>query len=136
MGGLKRREDSDIQATARYAIIALVFLPFLPDHAYGPYGAWNPRQLWLVVALVTGLSFAGYIASKKLGAARGTIAAAAIAATVSSTAVISELSRRLRNPAEEPTILRAGIAAASAVMFLRVLEIGRASCRERVCQYG
>lgn len=122
-GWLKRLEDSDIQATARYAIIALVILPILPDHAYGPYGAWNPRQLWLVVALVTGLSFAGYIASKKLGAARGTIAAAAIAATVSSTAVISELSRRLRNPAEEPTILRAGIAAASAVMFLRVLVL-------------
>src|SRR3546814_8493098 len=80
-GWLKRLEDSDIQATARYAIIALVILPFLPDHAYGPYGAWNPRQLWLVVALVTGLSFAGYVASKKLGAARGTIAAAAIAAT-------------------------------------------------------
>src|SRR3546814_19323874 len=64
-GWLKRLEDSDIQATARYAIIALVILPILPDHAYGPYGAWNPRQLWLVVALVTGLSFAGYIASNK-----------------------------------------------------------------------
>src|SRR3546814_14352749 len=108
MGGLKRREDSDIQATARYAIIALVILPILPDHAYGPYGAWNPRQLWLVVALVTGLSFAGYIARKKLGAARGPIAAAAIAATVSSTALISQLSRRLPNPPVEPHNLPPG----------------------------
>src|SRR3546814_15733776 len=30
-GWLKRLEDSDIQATARYAIIALVILPTLPD---------------------------------------------------------------------------------------------------------
>ncbi len=122
-GWLKTLDDTDVQATARYVIIALVILPVLPDHAYGPYGAWNPRQLWMVVVLVTGLSFAGYVAGGKLGAARGTIASAAIAATVSSTAVISELSRRLRDPAEEPAILRAGIAAASAVMFLRVLVL-------------
>src|SRR3546814_14404104 len=51
----------------------------------------------------------------------GTLAAAAIAATVSSTAVISELSRRLRNPEEDAAVLKAGIAAASGVMFLRVL---------------
>lgn len=113
-------DATDIQATARYGIIALVVLPLLPDQAYGPYAAWNPRSLWLVVVLITGLSFAGYIAGKRLGPARGTIAAAAVAATVSSTAVISELSRRLRDPAEDAGTLKAGIAAASAVMFVRV----------------
>src|SRR3546814_10956311 len=75
----------------------------------------------MVVFLVTGLSFAGYVAGKRLGAARGTLAAAAIAATVSSTAVISELSPRLRNPEEDAAVLKAGIAAASGVMFLPVL---------------
>lgn len=116
-------DATDIQATARYGIIALVVLPLLPDQAYGPYAAWNPRSLWLVVVLITGLSFAGYIAGKRLGPARGTIAAAAVAATVSSTAVISELSRRLRDPAEEARTLKAGIAAASAVMFVRVIVL-------------
>src|SRR3546814_9885412 len=75
----------------------------------------------MVVVLVTGLSFAGYVAGKRLGAARGTLAAAAIAATVSSTAVISELSWRLRNPEEDAAVLKAGIEAASGVMLLRVL---------------
>lgn len=120
-GWLKTLDQTDMHATARYAVIALIVLPLLPDHAYGPYAAWNPRQLWMVVVLVTGLSFAGYVAGKRLGAARGTLAAAAIAATVSSTAVISELSRRLRNPEEDAAVLKAGIAAASGVMFLRVL---------------
>src|SRR3546814_1756240 len=110
-----------MHAAARYAVIALIVLPLLPDQAYGPYAAWNPRQLWRVVVLVTGLACAGYVAGKRLGAARGTLAAAAIAATVSSTAVISELSRRLRNPEEDAAVLKAGIAAASGVMFLRVL---------------
>src|SRR3546814_11457573 len=98
-----------MHAAARYAVIALIVLPLLPDQAYGPYAAWNPRQLWMVVVLVTGLSFAGYVAGKRLGAARGTLAAAAIAATVSSPAVISELSRRLRKPEEEAAVLTAGI---------------------------
>ncbi|API59469.1 hypothetical protein BSL82_09240 [Tardibacter chloracetimidivorans] len=120
-GWLKTLDQTDMHATARYAVIALIVLPLLPDHAYGPYAAWNPRQLWMMVVLVTGLSFAGYVAGKRLGAARGTLAAAAIAATVSSTAVISELSRRLRNPEEDAAVLKAGIAAASGVMFLRVL---------------
>src|SRR3546814_1492170 len=65
-----------MHAAARYAVIALIVLPLLPDQAYGPYAAWNPRQLWMVVVLVTGLSFAGYVAGKRLGAARGTLAAA------------------------------------------------------------
>lgn len=120
-GWLKTLDQTDMRAAARYAVIALIVLPLLPDRAYGPYAAWNPRQLWMVVVLVTGLSFAGYVAGKRLGAARGTLAAAAIAATVSSTAVISELSRRLRNPEEDAAVLKAGIAAASGVMFLRVL---------------
>lgn len=120
---LKTLDDTDIQATARYAIIAFVILPILPDRAFGPYGAWNPRDLWLVVVLVTGLSFAGYWASKKMGAARGTVAAAALGATVSSTAVSVELGRRLRNAQESPKVLHAGIAAATAMMLVRVLVL-------------
>src|SRR3546814_3190031 len=56
-GWLKTLDQTDMHAAARYAVIALIVLPLLPDQAYGPYAAWNPRQLWMVVVLVTGLSF-------------------------------------------------------------------------------
>jgi len=120
-GWLQTLDEEDILAAAQYGAIALVILPLLPDRAIGPYDALNPRMLWLVVVFVTGLSFAGYWASKKFGSTRGTILAAAIGATYSSTAVTAELSRRLRQDKEDRAMLNAAIAAASAMMPLRVL---------------
>lgn len=120
-GWIATLDERDIRAVGQYAAIALVILPLLPDRNIGPYGAINARALWLVVVFVTGLSFAGYWAAKKVGNARGTILAAAIGATYSSTAVTAELSRRLRDPAENRQTLNAGIAAATAMMPIRVM---------------
>jgi uncharacterized membrane protein (DUF4010 family) len=122
-GWIKRLNEAEVSAIARFALIATVILPLLPDHAYGPYEAWNPRQLWLVVVLVSGLSFAGYAASKRFGTSYGTIATAGAGAMVSSTAVTAALANRLRNGSESAPILVAGIAVASVIMFLRVLVL-------------
>lgn len=119
-GWLRTLSAQDVRAIALYGAITLVVLPLLPDSNIGPYGALNPRNLWLVVVFVTGLSFAGYWASKKVGDAQGTIIAAAIGATYSSTAVTAELSRRMRHGNEDALPLRAGIAAATAMMPIRV----------------
>ncbi|WP_287003519.1 MgtC/SapB family protein [Sphingobium sp.] len=120
-GWLGRLSEIEVQAIARFALIALAILPLLPDRAMGPYEAWNPHQLWTMVVLVSGLSFLGYVASKRFGPSRGTIATAAAGAMVSSTAVTASLATRLRADEEAPGTLIAGIAASSAVMFLRVL---------------
>ena len=119
-GWLRTLSSEDVRAVAIYGAITLVVLPLLPDKNIGPYAALNPRNLWLVVVFVTGLSFAGYWAAKRVGDAQGTIIAAAIGATYSSTAVTAELSRRLRSGQEDPLPLRAGIAAATAMMPIRV----------------
>lgn len=122
-GWLRALGPRDMRAAVQYIVIVCVIWPLLPDRAFGPYDAWNLRVLWLVVVFVTGLSFAGYVASKQLGTTRGTVAAAAIGATYSSTAVSAELARRLREPTEAADVLRAGIAAATAVMALRVIVL-------------
>lgn len=118
-GLLERLDSQDVQAFARYAVIVAAVLPFLPDRQFGPYGAWNPLQLWLVVVLVTGFSFAGYIANRIVGQRKGTLATALIGGAYSSTAVTASLSRRLG--AGEAGPYAAGIALASAVMYLRVI---------------
>jgi len=115
-------DEKDIHALARYAIIALAVLPFLPDEPMGPYGAWTPSKLWWVVILVTGFSFAGYVANRIFGARHGTIATALIGGAYSSTAVTQSLAQRLgagEGGGAEP----AGIALASAVMYLRVIVL-------------
>ena len=118
-GLIEKLDADDVKALARYAVIAGAVLPFLPSGHYGPLGAWNPQRLWLVVVLVTGFSFLGYVANRIFGERHGTIATALIGGAYSSTAVTQALAQRLGREKEvgaEP----AGIALATGVMYLRV----------------
>lgn len=118
-GFVERMDADDVKALARYAIIAGAVLPFLPSGQYGPLGAWNPQRLWLVVVLVTGFSFLGYVANRIFGERHGTIATALIGGAYSSTAVTQALAQRLgreKKAGAEP----AGIALATGVMYLRI----------------
>jgi uncharacterized membrane protein (DUF4010 family) len=119
-GFIDRLDEDDVKALARYAVIAGAVLPFLPSGQYGPLGAWNPQKLWLVVVLVTGFSFLGYVANRIFGERHGTIATALIGGAYSSTAVTQSLAQRLGRE-EDGGAEPAGIALASAVMYLRVL---------------
>lgn len=116
-------DDEEMFAVARFALIALVILPLLPDTAFGPYQAWRPRQLWLVVVLVSGFSFAGYAGVRLLGPSRGILATAAAGAMVSSTAVTASFAGKLRDGSGDSAMLNSGIALASAVMFARVMVL-------------
>jgi uncharacterized membrane protein (DUF4010 family) len=118
-GFLEKLDEDDVKALARYAVIAGAVLPFLPAGHYGPLGAWNPQRLWLVVVIVTGFSFLGYAANRIFGERHGTIATALLGGAYSSTAVTQALAQRLGSEKEggaEP----AGIALATAVMYLRI----------------
>ena len=114
-------DEGEVMAIGRFALIALVVLPLLPDTPMGPLGAWRPRTLWLVVVLVSGFSFAGYLAAKWLGAARGVLATAVAGSLVSSTAVTAAMAARLRGEESDPALANAAIALASGVMFVRVM---------------
>ncbi|MCW2383124.1 MULTISPECIES: MgtC/SapB family protein [unclassified Sphingobium] len=117
---LRGLTEGEIEGVARFALVALVVLPLLPDANYGPYDAWNPRQIWMVVVLVAGLSFAGYVVARRFGSSRGVLMMALTGAIVSSTAVTAWYARRLRTEPELRGVLTAGIAIATIVMFVRV----------------
>lgn len=119
-GFIDRIDAADVKALARFSVIAAAVLPFLPSGDFGPYGAWDLRKLWLVVVLVTGFSFLGYVANRLFGARHGTIATALIGGAYSSTAVTQSLAQRLGSGTSGGAE-QAGIALASAVMYLRVL---------------
>jgi len=119
-GFVGRLDEADVKALARFAVIALGVLPFLPNQPMGPYDAWNPWKLWWVVVLVTGFSFIAYVANRIFGARRGTISTALIGGAYSSTAVTQSLAQRLSSD-EAGGAEAAGIALASAVMYLRVI---------------
>jgi len=119
-GWLKGLSAAEVQAIGRFALLAAVILPLLPDGQYGPMGAWNPRRIWMIVVFVSGFSLAGYVATRRLGAQAGLLATAFTGALVSSTAVTVSLARRLKEGTADLSAVTAGIAIASVVMLLRV----------------
>jgi uncharacterized membrane protein (DUF4010 family) len=101
-------------------VISGIILPILPNRGYGPWETLNPRQIWLIVVLVAGLSFAGFVAVRLLGEKRGLAITGAAGGLVSSTAVSVSMADRSR---ETPSLARPAAAAtilASAIMPLRV----------------
>jgi uncharacterized membrane protein (DUF4010 family) len=120
-GMLKGMNADELRASARFAILALVLLPLTPDRGMGPYAAWNPRHLLLVIVLVCGLSFSGYVLTRRLSGTRGLVVTAVCGAIVSSTAVTAAFARRLGENTASRDGLKTGIWLASAVSVARVL---------------
>lgn len=117
---IRATSDADITALLRLVLVVLVILPLLPDRGMGPFEALNPRRLWLVVVVTSGISFVGYALARWLGERRSTLLTAMVGALVSSTAVTIDSGRRIRAGAEGPAD-NAAVAVASAIMFVRGL---------------
>jgi uncharacterized membrane protein (DUF4010 family) len=49
----------DIYAGVRLLAATFIILPLLPDRPLDPWEALNPRKLWLLVILISGLSLVG-----------------------------------------------------------------------------
>ena len=54
--------------------------PLLPNEAFGPepYRLFNPAKIWVLVILIAGIGFAGYVGIKFLGPGRGITLATAV----------------------------------------------------------
>jgi uncharacterized membrane protein (DUF4010 family) len=117
---------AELRASLQFLALSVVVLPFLPDRGFGPEEALNPFELWLTVVLISGLSFAGYAAVKRLGPKAGVATAAALGGLVSSTAVTLALARRDRAHPAAWRIHAAGVVLASTIMLGRVLVVAGA----------
>jgi uncharacterized membrane protein (DUF4010 family) len=106
-------------------LLAMTFiaLPILPSEPRGPFGGVNLREVWIIAIVLAGVSFLGYAAVKYFGARRGLLLAAAAGGLASSTAVTITNARHAAAAEGSPRLLAAGVAVASAVMFLRVVGI-------------
>jgi uncharacterized membrane protein (DUF4010 family) len=113
VAGLTRQE---VQSFISYAIIALVALPVLPDYSYklndlkvlsqimhglnvelGQFDNLdliNPRKIWMVVVLITGIDVFGYILGRVVGNRNGFALTSFMAGFVSSTSATQSLAQR------------------------------------------
>ena len=79
-----------------FAAAAFVVLPLVPDRQMGPYMALNPHTIWIVIVLVMGISAAGYVAVRLLGARFGLPLSGALSGFISSTATIGAMGSRAK----------------------------------------
>ena len=121
-----RIERNELTAFLRLLAISVLVLPILPNRGMGPWDVLNPFELWLMVVLIAGLSFAGYALVRLVGVRRGVPLAALAGGLVSSTAVSLSLARTASEKPEQSAMFGAGIVLANSVIFARVILISTA----------
>jgi uncharacterized membrane protein (DUF4010 family) len=102
--------------------MTLVALPLVPDAPIAALGGVNPAQVWRLAILLAGISFAGYLAMRVVGPARGLLVAGAAGGLVSSTAVTLANARKAR-AGVPAAALAAGALVAGAVSCLRTAAL-------------
>ena len=95
-GIARRLSHQDVLSFLQFAVITLIVLPLLPNQGYGPFKALNPYQIWLMVALISGVGLVGYIALRLAGERQGTTIVGLLGGLVSSTATTLVYSRQVR----------------------------------------
>lgn len=125
-----------------YALIALVILPILPDqsiqignipflqtflHGYGlelgqfaGVEIFNPRKIWFIVALVTGIDVLGYILNKIFGAKKSFTLASLVGGFISSTSTTVALAQKSRVEKKHAAILVGAALLANVASFFQV----------------
>jgi uncharacterized membrane protein (DUF4010 family) len=120
-GVVERLGDRDLRAIMQLVLLALVVLPILPDDTYGPFSVFNPREMWLMVVLIVGLSVGGYIALKFFGEKAGIVVGGLLGGLISSTATTVSWSRRTKTEPETSRAAALVILIAGTVVYGRVL---------------
>ena len=118
---VRRIDDVGLRAAARFAVMALVVLPLLPDGPYGPAGGVRPRALWALVLFFSGLSFLGYLARRLIGPGHGYLMTGLLGGLISSTNVTFTFARSSRADPAMSRALAFGTVAANAMLYPRVL---------------
>lgn len=124
-GFIEKLEEKDLAAIMTFTGISLVILPLLPDKTFGPLDVLNPRNIWLMVTLIVGISVIGYFIYKFVGKKVGIISNGILGGLISSTATTVSYARKTKETKSINKLAAFVISAASAVAMVRVLvEVG------------
>jgi len=114
---LKREEQVSL---LQFLVITFIVLPILPDRTYGPYGVLNPREIWLMVVLISGVGVASYMAMRVAGERHGTLLTGLLGGLVSSTATTALYGRRSNESVAMAQVALVVVSLANLVVLVRV----------------
>lgn len=117
---------TDIRAGLQFACLTGILLPLVPDRTL--WGIVNPYSTWLMVVLISGVNFIGYIAIRWLGARAGAAVTGLIGGLASSTAVTLSFSRRSAVEPEDGGSFAVAIMLAHFSMLIRLAVLMGVLC--------
>jgi uncharacterized membrane protein (DUF4010 family) len=112
--------EDEVRDALIFAGATLVILPLLPNQALGPYGALNPRSIWIVVILVMAISAVGYVLVRVLGPRFGLPIAGLASGFVSSTATIGAMATRVQ---KSPDTIDAAVVGAALSTVATIVQL-------------
>ena len=107
--------------TLKFLAVVFIVLPLLPNRDLGPLGFFNPTQIWMLIILVSAISYAGYILVRVLGNQRGLMISSVLGAVVSTTAVTLSLAERAREVSGLSRLCAVAGVLANSIQFPRIL---------------
>jgi len=113
--------ETEFYDTLKFLAVVFVALPLLPNREVGPFGFLNPTHIWLLVVLVSTISYSGYILMRWLGNERGLEISSLASGLVSTTAVTLSLAERTHRTPSSSRLCGAVGVMANAVQFPRLL---------------
>ncbi|MCX6935592.1 MAG: DUF4010 domain-containing protein [Verrucomicrobia bacterium] len=117
----RRFSREDVRMALQFAAITGVILPLVPDESWGPFQAFNPRMIWMMVVLVSGASFGGYVAVRLIGQRMGIALTGILGGVASSTATTMAMSRQSQTDPLRSKECALAVILACTVMLWRVL---------------
>lgn len=116
----KAISSAELYSTVKLGVLLLVIVPLLPSTAWGPSGSINPRQTGMMVALIAGLGFGGYLAVKFVSNKHGMAITGLLGGLISPKPVTYAFATKARGAIDLHRAAAIGIALACVVTIARV----------------
>jgi len=113
-------DDDDFTVLAKFLIITGIVLPLLPHQIITEYIPVSPFKFWLVVVVVSALSYLSYLLRKFIFPKNGMLITGFLGGLYSSTATTVVLARKSKDPDTALNQASASIILATGMMFLRI----------------
>ncbi len=123
-GFARNTKEIEWYDTLIFIFMTFVILPLLPNQEYailGVQNAFNPYNTWMMVVLVSGISFVGYFLAKVIGGSYGIGITGVLGGLVSSTAVTESMSVDSKRSPRHINSYAFAVVAASIIMGIRVI---------------
>lgn len=120
-----RLTHNDLVAVLKFGVVTAIVLPVLPNEVIGPppLDVLNPHTIWLMVVLISAISFIGYVLIQIAGPRRGIGLTGVLGGMVSSTAVTMSFSAKSRDRDRLAKPFALAILVAWTMMFARVVAV-------------